>query len=265
MNSILTIACLTVGVVAAGGWAVYAATSTDDEATVAHRLDLMAKADESLKKIEAKSIAMGKRIEALEARVVPTLESRAPRSTKAFEARVLAKLDEQIDERVRAQIDERVTEAVREQIKALPTVPMGPNGAGSPAFLADASPMKVLPLSEIARELGLTSQEENQLRELEEDLASKALELFVDEGESVASFKERIATAQGDRTKTEALQASVVSKMVTNIPKVFQLKQQRSRKGEELLGKDRWNKYDNGYQPSDIDVGGLDKLMSFGE
>lgn len=98
---------------------------------------------------------------------------------------------------------------------------------------------KRLPLADVAREVGLSGAEEDELRQIYADAERKMMELMAGEDGDIEDVKRDIESFRDDESQRPALMQKYLPKFMTNIGGIMAIESEKATKVREAVGPEK--------------------------
>ncbi len=122
---------------------------------------------------------------------------------------------------------------------------------------------KRLSLADAAADFGLSSGEEAELRDIYQDTMDKAVKLIAGEDGDADQVRKDLEAMRTDPSKRVAMMGKYIPKFLPKIGEFIQLDQNRRKRVEETLGKDRARELNNKYDIEEANPTGMGGNMRF--
>jgi len=131
------------------------------------------------------------------------------------------------------------------------------------AKAAAAAPKARKSLAEVARELDLTSSQEDAVRQAYRDATDRLLKVMAEPESDANTLRRELEAAKGDSSKTMGLVTKYMPKFLTKFGDVISIQAERDAKVRTAVGTDKADKFDR-YRIEEEDPFGLDGNVSVG-
>ncbi len=118
-------------------------------------------------------------------------------------------------------------------------------------------------LAEVARELDLTSSQEDAVRQAYRDATDRMLKVMAEPESDAETLRRELEAAKGDQGKTMGLVTKYMPKFLTKFGDVISIQAERDAKIRTAVGADKVEKLDR-YRIEEEDPFGLDGNVSVG-
>lgn len=135
--------------------------------------------------------------------------------------------------------------------------------ADKAAAAAGKTPKPRKPLAEVARELNLSSAQEDEVRQAYRDATDRLLKVMAEPETDAESLRRELEAAKGDQGKTMGLVTKYMPKFITKLGDVMSIQMERDAKIRKAVGNDAAGKLE-GYRIEEEDPFGLDGDVSVG-
>ena len=135
--------------------------------------------------------------------------------------------------------------------------------ADKAAAAAEKAPKPRKPLAEVARELNLSSAQEDEVRQAYREATDRLLKVMAEPETDAESLRRELEAAKGDQGKTMGLVTKYMPKFITKLGDVMSIQMERDAKIRKAVGNDTAGKLE-GYRIEEEDPFGLDGDVSVG-
>jgi hypothetical protein len=135
--------------------------------------------------------------------------------------------------------------------------------ADEAAAAAAKAPKPRKPLAEVARELNLSSAQEDAVRQAYRDATDRLLKVMAEPETDAESLRRELEAAKGDQGKTLGLVTKYMPKFITKLGDVMSIQMERDQKIRKAVGTENAGRLE-GYRIEEEDPFGLDGDVSFG-
>lgn len=135
--------------------------------------------------------------------------------------------------------------------------------ADKAAAAAEKTPKPRKPLAEVARELNLSSAQEDEVRQAYREATDRLLKVMAEPETDAESLRRELEAAKGDQGKTMGLVTKYMPKFITKLGDVMSIQMERDAKIRKAVGNDTAGKLE-GYRIEEEDPFGLDGDVSVG-
>ncbi|MBL9086024.1 MAG: hypothetical protein JNM10_02690 [Planctomycetia bacterium] len=135
--------------------------------------------------------------------------------------------------------------------------------ADKAAAAAEKTPKPRKPLAEVARELNLSSAQEDEVRQAYREATDRLLKVMAEPETDAESLRRELEAAKGDQGKTMGLVTKYMPKFITKLGDVMSIQMERDAKIRKAVGNDAAGKLE-GYRIEEEDPFGLDGDVSVG-
>ena len=126
-----------------------------------------------------------------------------------------------------------------------------------------AEPVKRVPLSQAARELGLTAAQETDVRQAYADSVESFLKVIAEPESDVETLRREMIAAKDDPAKKAEITGKMLPKLFTKLGDVMKIEADRTRKINTAIGAENAKKL-KGMKLEEEDPFGLDENISVG-
>lgn len=128
---------------------------------------------------------------------------------------------------------------------------------------AEDAPKPRRPLAEVARELNLSSAQEDAVREAYREATDRMLKVMAEPESDAETLRRELEAAKGDPAKSAGLMTKYMPKFLTKIGDVMTIQMERDAKIRKAVGPENVGKFE-GYKLEEEDPFGLDGDVTVG-